>query len=316
MTVAWSKAAKRDPTAAAQRLRASSPTTTTTPGRASTRSETTLTPSNVKATHVRQEVRAARRQLRVRAAALRSRGSRSAARRTTSSSSSTESNSVYAFDANASGSALWHTNVGTALSCSDLNDCGDLVPGAGITGTPVIDPTHADDVPRRADQGRRGLPPLPPRDRPAYRRREVGGPVDISPTAPGTGANSDGGTVQFDPGTHYQRCALLLSGGVVYVGIGSNAEIELGQPRLDRRLRREHPDPDDDLLRVAERQLELALAVGRRPLLRLGPDTSTPRRPTARSTSTPAATTTATARSSSTRPARSWTTSPPTTRPT
>ena len=30
--------------------------------------------------------------------------------------------------------------------------------------------------------------------------------------------------MQFNPGTHYQRCALLLAGGVVYVGIGSNAE--------------------------------------------------------------------------------------------
>src|SRR5262249_14167479 len=52
----------------------------------------------------------------------------------------TESNSVYAFDANAPGPVLWHTNVGASLSCTDLNDCEDLVPGAGITGTPVIDP--------------------------------------------------------------------------------------------------------------------------------------------------------------------------------
>jgi hypothetical protein len=136
----------------------------------------------------------------------------------------TENDSVYAFDANASGPVLWHTNVGTALSCSDLNDCGDLVPGAGITGTPVIDPStqtmylvalnkdaagfhhrlHALDLTTGAEK--------------------LGGPVDVSPTAPGTGANSQNGTVQFDPGTHYQRCALLLTGGVVYIGIGSNAE--------------------------------------------------------------------------------------------
>ena len=53
---------------------------------------------------------------------------------------------------------------------------------------------------------------------------KLGSPVEISPTAPGTGANSQNGVVQFDPGTHYQRCALLLAGGVVYVGLGSNAE--------------------------------------------------------------------------------------------
>ena len=136
----------------------------------------------------------------------------------------TESNSVYAFDANAAGPVLWHTNLGESLSCADLNDCGDLVPGAGITGTPVIDPgsqtmylvslvksstgahhvLHAVDLITGAEKS--------------------AGPVEISPTAPGTGANSQNGTVRFNPATHYQRCALLLAGGVVYVGIGSNAE--------------------------------------------------------------------------------------------
>jgi hypothetical protein len=53
---------------------------------------------------------------------------------------------------------------------------------------------------------------------------ELGGPVEISPTAPGTGANSVNGTIMFDPATHYQRCALLLVNGVVYIGIGGNAE--------------------------------------------------------------------------------------------
>ena len=136
----------------------------------------------------------------------------------------TENNSVYAFDADAAGPVLWHTNVGAALSCSDLDDCEDLVPGAGITGTPVIDPAtqtmylvslvkdaggshhflHAVDLTTGAEK--------------------LGGPVELSPTAPGSGANSQSGTVGFDPATHYQRCALLLAGGVVYIGIGGNAE--------------------------------------------------------------------------------------------
>jgi hypothetical protein len=136
----------------------------------------------------------------------------------------TESNSVYAFDANAKGPVLWHDNLGTPLSCQDLNDCGDLVPGAGITGTPAIDPStrtmylvslvknaagshhflHAVDLTTGADK--------------------LGGPVELAPTAAGTGANSKNGTVAFNPATHYQRCALLLAGGIVYVGIGGNAE--------------------------------------------------------------------------------------------
>jgi hypothetical protein len=136
----------------------------------------------------------------------------------------TESNSLYAFDANASGSALWHTNVGTALSCSDLNDCGDLVPGAGITGTPVIDPTTLTMYLVALTKDAAGFHHLFHAINLLTGGDVSGSPIDVSPTAPGTGANSDGGTVLFDPGTHYQRCALLLSGGVVYVGIGSNAE--------------------------------------------------------------------------------------------
>jgi len=137
----------------------------------------------------------------------------------------TESNSVYAFDADTSGPALWHTNVGTSLSCNDLNDCGDLVPGAGITGTPVIDPSTETMylVALTKDSGNAFHHQLHAIDL-TTGAEKFGGPVEVSPTAPGTGANSQNGMVQFDPGTHYQRCALLLTGGVVYVGIGSNAE--------------------------------------------------------------------------------------------
>lgn len=137
----------------------------------------------------------------------------------------TENDSVYAFDANAAGPVLWHTNVGMALSCSDLDDCGDLVPGAGITGTPVIDPTTLTMylVALNKDSAGASHHKLHAIDL-TTGAEKFGGPVEISPTAPGTGANSQNGVIQFDPKTHYQRCALLLTGGVVYVGIGSNAE--------------------------------------------------------------------------------------------
>jgi hypothetical protein len=136
----------------------------------------------------------------------------------------TEGNSVYAFDADAPGPVLWHTNVGTSLSCADLNDCGDLVPGAGITGTPVIDPaTQTMYFVSLVKSGAGAHHVLHALDL-ATGAEKLGGPVEISPSAPGTGANSQNGAVQFDPATHYQRCALLLAGGVVYIGIGSNAE--------------------------------------------------------------------------------------------
>ena len=181
----------------------------------------------------------------------------------------TEKNSVYAFDASTSGPALWHVNVGTALSCSDLNDCGDLVPGAGITGTPVIDPAsrtmylvalskdstgshhrlHAIDLTSGADK--------------------LGGPVEIAPTASGTGANSTSGTVAFSPldplpadrAAPRRRRRLRRDRG--------ERGVRLQQPRLDRGLQGERSHPDDDVLRVAGRQLELHLAVRRWALLGL-----------------------------------------------
>jgi hypothetical protein len=136
----------------------------------------------------------------------------------------TEANSIYAFDADASGPVLWHINVGSALSCCDLDDCGDLVPGAGITGTPVIDPSSQTMY----------LVALV-KDSAGFHHRlfaldiitgaeKLGSPVEVSPTVPGTGANDMCGMIQFVPQTHYQRCALLLTGGIVYIGIGANAE--------------------------------------------------------------------------------------------
>jgi hypothetical protein len=136
----------------------------------------------------------------------------------------TESNSVYAFDANAAGPVLWHTNAGTPLSCGDLNDCGDLVPGAGITGTPVIDPGTQTMYLVSLVKGAMGSHHFLHAVDLTTGAEKLGGPVELSPTAPGTGANNQNGTVMFDPATHYQRCALLLAGGVVYIGIGSNAE--------------------------------------------------------------------------------------------
>jgi hypothetical protein len=136
----------------------------------------------------------------------------------------TEANSIYAFDANAAAPVLWHTNVGTSLSCSDLHDCGDLVPGAGITGTPVIDPSTRTMYLVSLTKNASGSHHLLHAVDLTTGAEKLGGPVEISPTAPGTGANSQNGTVKFNPATHYQRCALLLTGGVVYIGIGGNAE--------------------------------------------------------------------------------------------
>ncbi len=48
----------------------------------------------------------------------------------------TENDTVYALAAD-TGAILWSTNVGTAVPAAD--ECGDIAPTVGITGTPVID---------------------------------------------------------------------------------------------------------------------------------------------------------------------------------
>lgn len=154
----------------------------------------------------------------------------------------TEHDSLYAFDADADPcEPLWHVSLidsdhgGTGGEVSVPagtsgylvgNGDGDLAPEAGITGTPVIDPTagtlyvvstsmnaagtsfhqrlHAVDITAGAEK--------------------AGSPVTIAASFPGTG---DGGsTVTFNPQTENQRAGLALVGGVVYVGWGSHEDTD------------------------------------------------------------------------------------------
>jgi hypothetical protein len=117
----------------------------------------------------------------------------------------TESNSVYAFDADTGGTTYWHTNLGTPF----IPTCSDLTPVVGITGTPVIDLSsgtlyvdtklasgpaqklHALDITTGSEK--------------------FGGPVTIS-------ASSFSATVE------HQRPGLLLLNGVVYLSFGSHCD--------------------------------------------------------------------------------------------
>jgi len=138
----------------------------------------------------------------------------------------TEHDSVYAFDADQTtgGAPLWHTSflssgVTTAPS-ADLYiiNCCNVNPEVGITGTPVIDrgtntlyvvamtkepgPTyvqrlHAIDIATGAER--------------------PGSPVTIKASVPGTGDGSSNGVVAFSGQHEFQRAALLLLNGVVYI---------------------------------------------------------------------------------------------------
>ena len=143
----------------------------------------------------------------------------------------TMNDSVYAFDAdsNSGGNSqpLWQVNFTnpalgiTPVPTSDLNCTNTITTQVGILSTPVIDTTsntiyvvartkengayffrlHALDITTGAEQ--------------------FGGPVAIQASAPGTGSDSSGGMIAFDPLLENQRAALLLQNGLVYISWGS-----------------------------------------------------------------------------------------------
>jgi hypothetical protein len=140
----------------------------------------------------------------------------------------TEHDSVYAFDSD-TGAQLWKVSLlGSGETTSDDRGCGQVTPEIGITSTPVIDRSagphgiiyvvamsktssayfqrlHALDVTTGAEL--------------------LGGPATIQATYPGTGANSSGGQVVFDPKQYEERAGLLLLNGVVYTSWTSHCDI-------------------------------------------------------------------------------------------
>lgn len=139
----------------------------------------------------------------------------------------TEKDSVYAFDAD-SGATLWQVSVlGSGESPSDDRGCGQVSPTIGVTGTPVID----------LNSGPNGTVYLVAmsKNSSAYFQRlhalnlktgseQFAGPVTIQGTYPGTGDDSSGGNVVFDPKQYKARPGLLLSNGAVYIGWSSHCD--------------------------------------------------------------------------------------------
>ncbi len=124
----------------------------------------------------------------------------------------TQNDSVYAFDSD-SGAQLWKVSVGTAVA---NNDPEGVQPTLGILSTPVVDPStntiyvtavttghvlklHALDVATGAEK--------------------FGGPVAVTASVPGTGSGSVNGMVPLSGGC-YQRTALTLANGRIYMGFG------------------------------------------------------------------------------------------------
>ena len=135
----------------------------------------------------------------------------------------TEHDSVYAFDADSNGPALWQVSVlGTNETFSDNRGCSQVSPVIGITSTPVIDP----------DAGAHGtiyvVAMSKNKTTGAYFQRlhaldlttgaeEFGGPTTIAATfAPGPA---------FDPKQYKERAGLLLLNGQVITTWASHCDI-------------------------------------------------------------------------------------------
>ncbi|MGO9477741.1 MAG: chitobiase/beta-hexosaminidase C-terminal domain-containing protein [Limisphaerales bacterium] len=152
----------------------------------------------------------------------------------------TEHDSVYAFDADsnagANGGLLWHTNLGVS-ALSNNQEFGDryggiytdVVPEMGITGTPVIDPVSGTlyvDVFSREVTATTNY----------YHRihalnitngtEQPYSPVVVAASVPGRGRDSSGGVVTFNARQQFQRPAMTLAGGMLFVAYGSYADTD------------------------------------------------------------------------------------------
>ncbi len=139
----------------------------------------------------------------------------------------TEHDTVYAYDADST-NLFWKSSMlASGETPSDDQGCDQVTPEIGVTSTPVIDRglgsngtifvvamskdsagnyhqrLHALDLSTGAE-------PIPA--------------VTVAASYPGTGDNSSGGQVIFDPGQYDERAGLLLLNGAVYTGWASHCD--------------------------------------------------------------------------------------------
>jgi hypothetical protein len=131
----------------------------------------------------------------------------------------TEGDSVYAIDTD-SGLTIWQVSVlktGETPS-SDPSNAGNAQ--IGVNATPVIDrimgPNGAIYLVAASQDGAGNYHERLHALDLALGTELFGGPIEIQATYPGTGDNSDGTNVIFDPMQYRERSGLLLLNGVIY----------------------------------------------------------------------------------------------------
>jgi outer membrane protein assembly factor BamB len=117
----------------------------------------------------------------------------------------TENDTVYALSA-ATGAVAWSTHLASPVPSGDL-PCGDITPTAGITGTPVIDPSR-NEIFVVADELNRGAP-----------AHMLAG---LSAADGKTEMTQDVDPAGADPAALLQRTGLTLDHGRVVFGMGGN----------------------------------------------------------------------------------------------
>ncbi|AXC15141.1 hypothetical protein ACPOL_5897 [Acidisarcina polymorpha] len=140
-----------------------------------------------------------------------------------------EHDTVYAFDAK-SGAKLWSKSLLlSGETPSDNHSCSQITPEIGITSTPVID----------LAKGPHGVIYVVNMSKDSsgnYHQRinaldlvtgaqVFGGPTEIEAHYPGTGENSSGGQVVFDPAQYAERAGLLEWNGTIYTTWTSHCDI-------------------------------------------------------------------------------------------
>ena len=147
----------------------------------------------------------------------------------------TESDVVYAFDADTNQPPLWTRSLiptgEQVVSVADIAGCNNVDPVIGITSTPVIDcATHTMYVVAKTKKVSGSTTSF------HYRLSALDmsngadrmSPVEIAGSVPGTADPNDGhGHVVFDPQWHLNRPGLLLLNGVIYIGFGSHCDAHL-----------------------------------------------------------------------------------------
>jgi PQQ-like domain len=141
----------------------------------------------------------------------------------------TENDSVYGFDAD-TGKPVWQISaLLSGETASDDRGCDQVVPVIGITATPVISRPSGSNgviylVAMSKDSSGNYYQRLHALDA-ASGDELYNGPVDITAKYPGTGDNSSGGYVIFDPSQYKERSGLLLANGKVYLTWASHCDI-------------------------------------------------------------------------------------------